>query len=86
MVICLPILQLGGGVLGEKRKERLEPGETKNRKRRNFSLTPTLREVLRAQIEQTEALNRAEGKIILDCFTAKANRFKAFAARGSRRA
>jgi len=43
---------------------RLEPGETKNRKGRNFPLVPRLREVLRAQIERTESLQRAEGKII----------------------
>jgi site-specific recombinase XerD len=43
---------------------RLEPGETKNREGRNFPLTPRLREVLKAQIEHTEALSRAEGKII----------------------
>lgn len=43
---------------------RLEPGETKNRDGRNFPLTPRLREVLHAQIERTEALQRAEGRII----------------------
>jgi hypothetical protein len=43
---------------------RLEPGETKNRDGRNFPLTPRLREVLKAQIEHTEALQRAEGRII----------------------
>ena len=43
---------------------RLEPGETKNRDGRNFPLTPRLREVLHAQIERTEALQRAEEKII----------------------
>jgi site-specific recombinase XerD len=43
---------------------RLEPGETKNRDGRNFPLTPRLREVLQAQIERTDALQRAEGKII----------------------
>lgn len=43
---------------------RLEPGETKNRDGRNFPLTPRLRAVLQAQVEHTEALQRAEGKII----------------------
>jgi hypothetical protein len=43
---------------------RLEPGETKNRDGRNFPLIPRLREVLKAQIERTEALQRAEGKSI----------------------
>jgi Phage integrase family len=43
---------------------RLDPGETKNRKGRNFPVVPRLREVLRAQIERTEARQRAEGKIV----------------------
>jgi hypothetical protein len=43
---------------------RLEPGESKNRDGRNFPLTPRLREVLQRQIEYTEALQRAEGRII----------------------
>ena len=51
---------------------RLEPGETKNRDGRNFPLTPRLREVLQAQIERTEALQRAERRIInRGCFTVK---------------
>ena len=43
---------------------RLEPGETKNRAGRNFPLTPRLREVLQRQIEYTEVLQRAKGRII----------------------
>lgn len=43
---------------------RLEPGETKNREGRNFPLTPRLRDILQAQTARTEALQRAEGKII----------------------
>jgi hypothetical protein len=43
---------------------RLEPGESKNNDGRNFPLTPELAEVLRQQVEYTEALQRAEGKII----------------------
>ena len=65
-------------MLGEKKKQRLEPGETKNRKGRNFPLTPTLREVLRAQIEQTEALQRAEGKIIPWLFHCEGKPIKSF--------
>jgi integrase len=41
---------------------RLEPGETKNREGRNFPLTPRLREVLKGQIEHTEALQRNRGE------------------------
>jgi site-specific recombinase XerD len=57
---------------------RLEPGETKNRRGRNFPLTPRLREVLRAQIERTEALQRAEGKIIRWLFHRDGTPIKSF--------
>src|SRR5262249_15554185 len=57
---------------------RLEPGETKNRDGRNFPLTPRLRAVLQAQIEYTEALQRAEGKIIPWLFHHEGNPIKDF--------
>ena len=57
---------------------RLEPGETKNRDGRNFPLTPRLREVLQDQIERTEALQRAEGKIIPWLFHRRGKQMKGF--------
>jgi site-specific recombinase XerD len=57
---------------------RLEPGETKNRDGRNFPLTPRLRAVLKAQIEYTEALQRAEGRIIPWLFHRDGNPIKDF--------
>jgi integrase len=43
---------------------RLEPGETKNKKGRNFPLTPRLREVLEKQVAKTDAIQRSTGRII----------------------
>ena len=43
---------------------RLEPGETKNRKGRNFPMTERLRTALQHQRERTSALERSTGKII----------------------
>ena len=43
---------------------RLEPGETKNGRGRNFPLTPRLRDALEEQLARTEALQKATGKII----------------------
>ena len=43
---------------------RLEPGETKNRKGRNFPMTERLRAVLQQQRERTSALERSTAKII----------------------
>ena len=43
---------------------RLEPGETKNRKGRNFPMTERLRAVLQDQRERTSALERSTRKII----------------------
>jgi integrase len=43
---------------------RLEPGETKNRKRRMFPLVPRLRAVLEAQAERTRQLEQKAGSII----------------------
>ncbi|HEV8722937.1 MAG TPA: tyrosine-type recombinase/integrase [Candidatus Binatia bacterium] len=57
---------------------RLEPGETKNRDGRNFPLTPRLRQVLQAQTERTEALQRAEGKIIPQLFHREGKPIKSF--------
>ncbi|MGH7845023.1 MAG: tyrosine-type recombinase/integrase, partial [Candidatus Binatia bacterium] len=57
---------------------RLEPGETKNREGRNFPLTPRLRQILQAQIERTEALQRAEGRIIPWLFHHNGRRIKSF--------
>ena len=47
---------------------RLEPGETKNRRGRMFHLTPQLRSVLEAQKKHTEALERADTRIIATVF------------------
>jgi site-specific recombinase XerD len=57
---------------------RLEPGETKNRDGRNFPLTPRLREVLQPQIEYTEALQRAQGRIIPWLFHREGKPIKSF--------
>jgi integrase len=43
---------------------RLDPGETKNRKGRNFPLTPELRQVLESQRARTQALEQSTGRII----------------------
>jgi hypothetical protein len=43
---------------------RLEPGETKNREGRMFPITGRLREILETQLARTEALQRANDKII----------------------
>jgi len=43
---------------------RLEPGETKNRKGRNFPLTPELRDVLEQQRVRTQCIEQATGQII----------------------
>jgi hypothetical protein len=53
---------------------RLEPEQTKNRQGRNFPLVPGLREILQAQIERTEALERAEGRITSSLFHREALR------------
>ena len=47
---------------------RLEPGETTNRRGRMFHLTPQLRSVLEAQKKHTEALERADTRIIATVF------------------
>jgi len=47
---------------------RLEPGETTNRRGRMFHLTPQLRSVLEAQKKHTEALERADARIIATVF------------------
>jgi len=43
---------------------RLEPGETKNNRGREFPLTPMLRQVLEQQNERTEAFQKANGMIV----------------------
>jgi integrase len=43
---------------------RLEPGETKNDEGRMFPLTPMLRAALEEQVRKTEALQKAEGRIV----------------------
>jgi integrase len=43
---------------------RLDPGESKNGEGRNFLLTPRLREILAAQVEQTRALEVETGRVI----------------------
>jgi integrase len=48
-------LDLDGGWL------RLDPGETKNRKGRNFPLTPELLTILKAQVDHTRELELATG-------------------------
>jgi len=47
---------------------RLEPGETKNGRGRNFPLTRRLREVLQKQWEDTRALEQSTGSIIPSLF------------------
>jgi integrase len=51
---------------------RLEPGETKNRKGRNFPFTRWLRRLLTTQRERTTALEAARGRIPW-CFTVTAS-------------
>jgi integrase len=53
-----PHVDLKGGWL------RLEPGETKNRKGRNFPMTKRLREVLERQRARTTSLERDTDRII----------------------
>jgi hypothetical protein len=43
---------------------RLDPGETKNGEGRNFPFTARLREVIERQLEHTQALEKATGRII----------------------
>jgi len=43
---------------------RLEPGETKNGEGRMFPLTPELRSILEAQLQETRRLELAQGRII----------------------
>ena len=43
---------------------RLEPGETKNKKGRNFPITPELREVLERQGAYVSRLEKSTGRII----------------------
>jgi integrase len=47
---------------------RLEPGTTKNRKGRTFPFTPELRELLLAQRERTDRVQREQGRIIASVF------------------
>jgi integrase len=57
---------------------RLEPGETKNGEGRNFPLVPRLREILEEQIARTDALQRAEGRIIQWLFHRSGKPIKGF--------
>lgn len=57
---------------------RLDPGETKNGKGRNFPLTPHLHEVLSAQLAKTRALEEATGQIIPWLFQHNGRRIKDF--------
>ena len=57
---------------------RLEPGETKNDEGRMFPLTPMLRAALEEQVRKTEALQKAEGRIIPWLFHRKGKQIKKF--------
>jgi integrase len=57
---------------------RLEPGETKNGRGRNFPLVPELREVLTAQLERTRAFERATGQIVPWLFHREGKQIKSF--------
>ena len=62
---------------------RLEPGETKNGKGRNFPLTPRLRVVVERQLAKTDALQRETGKIVRWLSIAMVSRLNTFDAHGS---
>jgi len=57
---------------------RLEPGETKNNKGRNFPLTDELREILGHQRTRTKALEQARGEIIPWVFHRDGDRIRYF--------
>jgi integrase len=57
---------------------RLEPGETKNDEGRNFPLVPMLRAALEEQARKTEALQKAEGRIVPWLFHRKGKPIKKF--------